>query len=151
MVTMHGVEAVPVQARRPAAKVGAREIARAAHAAPEVPQMGLKSVCEKIAGCGKRAMLGPPHPAPSADGLKKTPAAAHPLRFRGPMDPIGILKSDSPKEERAGLSRRLLKLYRLPGTLRLFTPKPVWQPSFSPVPNLRFFHPAPTSLPCGNC
>jgi hypothetical protein len=74
MVAIHGVGRVPVQALRPVAKVGAREIARSARAAPEVPQMGLK-------------------------------------------------------------------LYRLSGTLRFFTPRLVWQPSFSSVPNLRFFTP----------
>jgi hypothetical protein len=43
----------------------------------------------------------PPHPSPSADGLKKAPARATLPDFWGPMDPIGVQKSDSPKGARA--------------------------------------------------
>jgi len=43
-----------------------------------------------------------PYPAASADGLKKTPVRSILPDFWGPMDPIGVQKSDSSKGERVG-------------------------------------------------
>jgi len=83
-------------------------------------------LCENVARRGKRAMLGPPHPAPSTDGLKKTPAAAHPLPLEGlcddpslrviPRSPPLLLANDDPSPEGFGPqgeeSRTALKTLR---------------------------------------
>ena len=55
-------------------------------------------------GSGSRHGLATPSPGPPR--LKKAPVRSTLSDFWGPMDPIGVQKSDSPKGERAGTRRR---------------------------------------------